>query len=76
MYDFQSGHLNFNLDKLEPKISWNDKMKILLKYFEEDPQLRDILITGGDAFMNTDESLKQILDGILQVATRERIENK
>ncbi len=76
MYDFQSGHLNFNLDKLEPKISWNDKMKILLKYFEEDPQLRDILITGGDAFMNTDESLKQILDGILQVATRKRNANK
>lgn len=76
MYDFQSGHLNFNLDKLEPKISWKDKMDILLKYFEEDTQLRDILITGGDAFMNTDESMEQILDGVYQMALRKRKANR
>lgn len=75
MYDFQSGHLNFNLEKLKPKISWKKKMEILLKYFEEDPQLRDILITGGDAFMNTEESLKQILDGVYGMALRKKEAN-
>ena len=76
MYDFQSGHLNFNLNKLEPKISWQDKMELLLKYFEDDTQLRDILITGGDAFMNTSESLKQILDGVYNMALRKKEANK
>lgn len=76
MYDFQSGHLNFNLDKLEPKISWQEKMKILLKYFEEDTQLRDVLITGGDSFMNTDRSMREILDGVYEIAIRKRKANK
>ena len=75
MYDFQSGHLNFNLDKLSPKLSWKKKMVVLLKYFEEDPQLRDILITGGDSFMNSKESLKQILDGVYDMASRKRDAN-
>jgi len=75
MYDFQSGHLNFNLDKLKPKVKWPKKMEILLKYFEEDPQLRDILITGGDSFMNTEESIKQILDGVYNMALRKKEAN-
>ncbi len=75
MYDFQSGHLNFNLDKLKPKLSWKKKMNILLNYFEEDPQLRDILITGGDSFMNTDESLKLILDSIYKMALNKKNAN-
>lgn len=76
MYDFQSGHFNFNMDKLMPKVSWKKKMNELLKYFEEDPQLRDILITGGDSFMNTKESLKQILDGVYDMALRKKNANK
>jgi lysine 2,3-aminomutase len=75
MYDFQSGHLNFNLEKLKPKISWKKKMTILLKYFEEDPQLRDILITGGDSFMNTDESLKLILESVYIMALKKKDAN-
>ncbi len=75
MYDFQSGHLNFNLEKLTPKISWAKKMSMLLKYFEEDTQLRDILITGGDSFMNTEESLQQILEGIYDMASRKKNAN-
>lgn len=75
MYDFQSGHLNFNLDKLSPKMSWKKKMAMLLKYFEEDTQLRDILITGGDAFMNTTKSLQQILDGVYDMALRKKNAN-
>lgn len=72
MYDFQSGHLNFNLDKLSPKITWKKKMVKLFKYFEEDTQLRDILITGGDAFMNTEESMQQMLDGVYDMALRKK----
>jgi len=75
MYDFQSGHLNFNLEKLRPKVKWKKKMKTLLKYFEEDTQLRDILITGGDSFMNTDASLKEILDGVYDMALRKKEAN-
>jgi len=75
MYDFQSGHLNFNLDKLQPKMTWQKKMTLLLKYFEEDTQLRDILITGGDAFMNTTESLEQILESVYEMALRKKNAN-
>lgn len=75
MYDFQRGHLNFNLDKLKPKKSWDERLKDLLKYFEEDAQLRDILITGGDAFMSSNLTLKKLLDEILQMAHRKRKKN-
>ncbi|MCF6172060.1 MAG: KamA family protein [Bacteroidales bacterium] len=70
MYDFQSGRFNFKLRKLAPELSWPEKMKELLRYWEDDTQLRDILITGGDAFMNSDESLKQILEEVYQMARR------
>jgi len=76
MYDFQSGRLNFNLDKLKPKEKWPDKLKRLMKYYEEDTQLRDILITGGDAFMSSDQTLKNILDEIYEMAVRKREKNK
>jgi len=76
MYDFQNGHFNFNLKKLQPQMKWPDKMQLLMDYFENDAQLRDILITGGDAFMNTDESLKQILDAVYQMAIRKKEANK
>ncbi len=75
MYDFQSGHLNFNLEKLSPKMTWKKKMALLLKYFEEDTQLRDILITGGDAFMNTSKSMQEILDGVYNMALRKKNAN-
>jgi lysine 2,3-aminomutase len=66
MFDFQRGNLNFNLDKLKPKQTWDQKLTELLGYFENDSQLRDILITGGDALMSSDKSLARILDGIYQ----------
>ena len=59
MYDFQRGHLNFDLDKLSPHESWPDKLERLMDYFKNDSQLRDILITGGDALMSSDKSLRQ-----------------
>lgn len=68
MYDFQRGNLNFKLDKLKPGQTWDEKLGTLLDYFENDSQLRDILITGGDALMSSDWSLEKILDGIYEMA--------
>ena len=76
MYDFQKGRLNFNLEKLEPEETWEDKLSWLMKYFEEDSQLRDILITGGDALMSSDKSLKEVLDAVYDMAVRKRESNK
>jgi lysine 2,3-aminomutase len=76
MYDFQSGRLNFNLDKLAPDEKWPDKLNRLMEYFENDTQLRDILITGGDAFMSSDQTLKQILDAIYEMALRKKQRNE
>ena len=76
MYDFQRGNLNFNLDKLKPKEDWPTKLKRLLDYFERDTQLRDILITGGDALMSSDKSLQHLLDQIYEMAARKKSRNK
>ena len=76
MYDFQSGHLNFNLDRLRPDETWSERLQRLMEYFENDTQLRDILITGGDALMSTDRSLRQILDSIYEMAARKKAANE
>ncbi|NIM52643.1 MAG: KamA family protein [Gemmatimonadales bacterium] len=76
MYDFQRGRLNFDLEKLQPKKSWPEKLSELMRYFEEDSQLRDILITGGDALMSTDHALEQLLDAVYEMARAKREANK
>jgi len=76
MYDFQRGHLNFNLDKLKPGESWNERLPGLLDYFKDDTQLRDILLTGGDALMSSDKSLQVILNEIYEMALRKKKENE
>ena len=76
MYDFQSGHLNFNLDKLKPGETWDEKLTRLITYFEDDSQLRDILITGGDALMSSDKSLANILNKVYEMALRKVEANK
>jgi lysine 2,3-aminomutase len=75
MYDFQGGRLNFELEKLKPKPRWSDKLAELMKYFEEDSQLRDILITGGDGLMSSDRSLEQILNAICEMARAKKEAN-
>ena len=75
MYDFQSGRLNFDIDNLAPKLTWSNKMTMLFKYWEEDTQLRDVLITGGDSFMNTDHSMEQILNEVYEMALRKKNAN-
>ena len=76
MYDFQSGRYNFNLKKLKPELSWNERLPLLLNYFKDDAQLRDVLLTGGDALMSSDNSLKDILEEIYQMACRKRKDNE
>jgi lysine 2,3-aminomutase len=76
MYEFQSGHLNFNLDTLAPKETWPQKLRKLMKYYEEDAQLRDILITGGDALMSSNKSIKLILDEVYEMALRKKEANE
>lgn len=76
MYDFQSKRLNFNLEELKPKESWNKRLRKLMNYFENDTQLRDILITGGDAFMSQNKTLRHILEAVLKMAIRKRNSNR
>jgi lysine 2,3-aminomutase len=76
MYDFQRGHLSFNLDRLRPDETWDEKLRRLLDYYENDPQLRDILITGGDALMSRDNSLENILNRVFEMAVRKREANR
>lgn len=75
MYDFQKGHLNFNLDKLKPRKSWGERLTDLLRYFEEDTQLQDILITGGDSLMSSNTTLRNILEEVYQMAKRKKQAN-
>jgi lysine 2,3-aminomutase len=76
MFYFQNGNLNFNLDKLEPKVTWREKLKELMEYFEYDAQLRDILITGGDALMSSDNHLREILEEVYNMSYRKREANQ
>ena len=76
MYDFQSERLNFEFDALRPKESWDKKLRRLMSYFEEDTQLRDILITGGDALMSQNKTLKNILEAVYRMAARKRKANQ
>lgn len=75
MYDFQSENLNFEFDTLKPKETWDQKLRGLMRYFETDSQLRDILITGGDALMSQNKTLKKILDAVCRMALRKREAN-
>jgi lysine 2,3-aminomutase len=76
MYEFQRGNLNFDLDKLRPGETWPEKLDRLMEYFEKDAQLRDILVTGGDALMSSDKSMEQVLEAIYLMAQRKREANK
>lgn len=75
MYDFQSERLNFEFEALQPKESWDHKLRRLMTYFEEDTQLRDILITGGDALMSQNKTLRNILEAVYRMAARKQKAN-
>ena len=75
MYDFQSERLNFEFETLRPKESWDSKLRRLMTYFEQDTQLRDILITGGDALMSQNKTLRNILEAVYHMAVRKQRAN-
>ncbi|MCK5765310.1 MAG: KamA family protein [Bacteroidales bacterium] len=75
MYDFQRGHLNFDLNRLKPKTSWPERLEQFMEYFRNDSQLRDILITGGDALMASDKSLEVVLDAVYNMAVKKIEDN-
>ncbi|MBU2630484.1 MAG: KamA family protein [Proteobacteria bacterium] len=75
MYGFQHGDLSFDLEKLKPRDSFDDRLETSLNYFENDSQLRDILITGGDALMSTNKTLRKILQKVYQMAKRKQRAN-
>lgn len=75
MYDFQNEHLKFEFQELAPSDSWPWKLRRLMDYFENDTQIRDILITGGDALMSRNESLRVILTAVISMADRKRKAN-
>ena len=72
MYGFQKGSLNFDLEKMDKNADRASKRHSIFDYFENDSHLQDILITGGDSFMNTDERLQTILNDFLKVAIRKK----
>ncbi len=72
MYGFQQRRLNFEFDALKPNEQWASKLRRLMLYFERDAELRDILITGGDALMSQNKTLRNILDAVLRTAVRKR----
>ena len=47
-----------------------------MEYFRNDSQLRDILITGGDALMASDQSLQFVLDAVYDMALKKIEDNK
>ena len=71
----QSERLNFEFETLRPKESWDSKLRRLMTYFEQDTQLRDILITGGDALMSQNKTLKNILEAVYRMAVRKQRAN-
>lgn len=75
MYDFQSERLNFEFETLRPKEAWDSKLRRLMTYFENDTQLRDILITGGDALMSQNKTLRNILEAVYRMAVRKQKAN-
>ena len=75
MYGFQNRHLHFDLRELLPKENWPHKLHRLMEYFENDSQIRDILITDGDALMSQNKTLDKILSAVCEMAERKRKAN-
>jgi len=75
MYGFQHGDLNFDFEKLQAKTSSEERLETSITYFEHDTQLRDILITGGDALMSTNKTIRKILQSVYKMAKRKLAAN-
>jgi len=75
MYGFQQGDLNFDFEKLQAKPALEARLETSITYFEHDTQLRDILITGGDALMSNNKTIRKILQSVYQMAKRKKAAN-
>lgn len=75
LYGFQNRHLGFEYQELHSKEPWPHKLHLLMDYFENDSQIRDILITGGDALMSQNKTLEKILTAVCEMAERKRKAN-
>lgn len=75
MYGFQYGDLNFDFKKLQVKAASEARLETSITYFEHDTQLRDILITGGDALMSSNKTIRKILQSVYKMAKRKRAAN-
>ncbi len=75
MYDFQRQRLGFEFEKLKPNEHWDAKLRRLMRWFERDESIRDILITGGDGLMSQNATLRNILESVLRMAIRKRRAN-
>ena len=69
---FQSERLNFNFEELKPKESWDKRLRKLMEYFENDTQLRDILITGRRCIDEPEQDLAQYIGSVYKMAVRKR----
>lgn len=76
MYEFQRGSMHFQIEPSTCNLDWPAKLKLCMDYFENDTQLCDILITGGDALMLEDEQLEYILNEILAMSQRKKQANE
>jgi len=76
MYGFQHGNLNFDFEKLKANAALGNSLETSISYFENDSQLRDVLITGGDALMTTNKGLRKILQSVYQMAKRKHRANR
>ncbi len=76
MYDFQSERPQFRIRDPAPQGELGSQTAPPDGYFEEDTQLRDILITGGDALMSQNKTLRNILEAVYRMACRKRKANQ
>ena len=51
-------------------MSW-EKIEEGIRYVRENPEIRDVLLTGGDPLMMSDERLERILSGLYEVPSVE-----
>lgn len=70
MYEFQPGGLDFYHERTVKYEEWGKKLQVTMNYFEDDKQLRDIFIIGGDALVSRYVAIVQMFTAILEMAER------
>lgn len=61
-------------DAMEPEaMASPEQIETAIKWIEQHPAIKEVLITGGDPLAMTDDEIKAILDRIAQIPSIERI---